>query len=210
MQSWHGWGMRRGCPDIQLFRSPVTIWSEWWPKSPFSNPPQGNMTEGLNSASPGCQNKILTQRAPSVRTLQMVENIPGTLKIFESSRGGSTANRCWARWCSKSVTQPEAQGVSVDAELYVVATRTSYEVLYQQGVALLTTSVLLCRCIVRGLYVSWEYLEPPSSGCPSCWESPLLTLWATSSSKQTTTTSPLDSMVLSWHHISSSKACLPS
>ena len=52
------------------------------------------------------------------------------------------------------MTEPEAQGVSVDAELYVVATHTSYEVLYQQVVALLTVSVLLCRCIVRGLYVS--------------------------------------------------------
>jgi len=52
------------------------------------------------------------------------------------------------------MTQPEAQAVSAGAELYVVAMHTSYEVLHEQMVALLMVSVLLCRCIVRGLYVS--------------------------------------------------------
>lgn len=52
------------------------------------------------------------------------------------------------------VCEPEAQGVSVDAEICVAAMCTPYDVLYQQVVALLMVSLLLCRCIVRGLYVS--------------------------------------------------------
>lgn len=203
MQPWHGWGMRRGCPDIQLFHSPVTVWTEWWPKNPFSNLLRIIWYSFL------CQNKILTQVSPSVRALQIAENISATLSLFGlyfTRRKYCKEMSSWAKGCLTVSLWARSSGcICWCWDLCC----TPYDVLYQQVVALLMISLLLCRCIVRGLYVSWEYLEPHSLGCPSCWESPLLTLWATSSSKQTTTTSPLDSMVLSWHHISSSKACLP-
>lgn len=205
MQSWHKLRGRQRLHRCSVFPSAHDYmkWAVAW--KPLLQPCPGNMTES-HSASPGCQIKTLTKAALSLRILWSVENVPGTLMqtwLFTCKK------YCRGDISCKSMTWPEARSASAAAELDVDTMCNPDKVLYWEVVALLTVSMLFCRCIVRGLYVSWEYLEPHSLECPSCWESPLLTLWATSLSKQTITTSPLDSMVLSWHHISSSKACLP-